>query len=180
MEALQDGFWKQADTVTSVFVHVSVLLAALAGVIKFRLLHIFSRRYKSELECRHHLLFDGRVVFEADYTVSNTGERPIDFTGVSLCLCAAELRDGLLSPNSDRTFARRVLEPIDSEKDRIFHIEAGERSIFTLRAILTSLDPVAFVLCQLTWTHKLQPAPYFGMYVRTESAEQQQTSTVTA
>ena len=164
--ATQEGFWKQAETIGSVLVHVSVLLAALAGVVKFRLLHIFSRRYKSELECRHHLLADGQIVFEADYTVTNTGERPIDFTGVSLCLCAASVRAGLLSPDVDRRFAERVIDTTDNQRRGVFHIEAGERSIFTLRTVLPTLEPVTFVLCQLSWPLERKLAPYFGMYVR--------------
>jgi hypothetical protein len=163
MAPVQDGLWKQADTITSVLVHISVLLAALAGAIKFRILDIFSRRYKSDLQCRHRLLPDGQIVFEADYTVINTGERPIDFTGVSLRLCAAEPRDGLLSPALNRIFAERSLKPIDNKMRSLFHVGAGQRSIFTLRTMLSSLDPVTFVLCQLTWPYKRDPAPYHGL-----------------
>lgn len=166
---LPDGFWKQADTVTSVLVHVSILLATLGAAIKFRMLHLLSRRYKSELVCRHHVLSDNQVVFEAEYTVNNTGERPIELTRVNLRLCAAENRAGLLSPDQARTFAERVLEWRDSDKMGLFHIEAGERSTFTLRTMLTTLEPVAFVLCQLSWKDKRQPAPYVGLYVRADA-----------
>jgi hypothetical protein len=160
--------WKEAETITSVFVHGTVFLAFIAGVIKFKLLHV-SRRYKSELECRHHVLPDGQIVFEADYIVTNTGERPIDFISVSLHLCAAELRDdGLLSRDPGRSFARRVIN--NNPKQRNFHLEAGERSTFTLRTMLTSLDAVTFVLCQLSWKGKCPPAPYNGLYVRADVA----------
>lgn len=163
-------FWKQADTITSVLVHVSVFLAAMAAAIKFRMLHLLSRRYKSELACRHHVLASGQVVFEADYTVNNTGERPIDLARVSLRLCAAECREGLLSPDQERIFAERNLDPTDTEKRGLFHIEAGERTTFTLRTMLASLEPITFVLCQLSWHEHRQPAPYIGLYVREDGA----------
>ena len=167
---LQDDFWKQADTITSVFVHISILLAAIAAAIKFRMLHLLSRRYKSELACRHHVIAGGQVVFEVEYTVNNTGERPIDLARVNLCLCAAECREGVLSPDQKCIFAERTLNATDSETLGLFHIEAGERSTFTLRTMLKSLEPVSFVLCHLSWDEHRQPAPYIGLYVREDGA----------
>lgn len=169
---MEEGFWKQAETITSVLEHLSILLAAIAAAIKFRMLHLLSHRYKSELACRHHVLSDGQVVFEADYTVNNTGERPMYLSGVSLRLCAAQSRDRLLLPDEERVFAERLHKPADSDKRGLFQIEAGERSTFTIRTMLKNLEPVTFVWCQLSWRQKRLPAPYVGMYVRDDSAGQ--------
>jgi hypothetical protein len=168
--AVEDGFWKQAETITSVLEHVSILLAAIAAAIKFRMLHLLSHRYKSELQCHHYVLSDQQIVFEAEYTVNNTGERPLYLTGVSLRLCSAQSRDGLLLPDQERVFAERLHQPADSDKRGLFQIEAGERSMFTIRTLLTNLEPVTFVSCQLSWQNRRQPAPYVGMYVREDGA----------
>ena len=154
-----------AQTVTSVLVSLSVLGGAVVAVIKFRVLHLFSRRYRSELQCKHYALPNGRVIFEADYTIYNTGERPIALSSVTMRLHPAT-RDGvLLVPDRTTLLAERILEPTDREKRGLFQIEAGERSICTLRCELAELHDVVFVHCQLSWPDRRNPAPYIGMYV---------------
>jgi hypothetical protein len=164
---------KELETITSIGVHITVFAAAIAGAYKFRLLRLVAHRYKSEVQCRHYVLGKNQIAFVAEYTVSNIGERPIDFTGVSLRLCAGKLDAGLLAPDSSICFAERVLDRGDAT-DTIFHIAAGERSIFMLRTILPKLDPVVFVVCQLKWKEgRAAPAPFIHLYVRIDEAAQQ-------
>src|SRR5690349_17460028 len=122
--------WTGAHTVTSVLVDVSVLLGALAAVIKFRVLNILSRRYRSELACTHHVLPNGDVVFIGDYIIHNTGDRPILLTRVTLRLHPARRDGAILRADDKQTLAERVHSCTDSTKKGLFRIEAGERSIF--------------------------------------------------
>ena len=163
-EPAELGFWTRADTVTSVLVNLSVLLAAIAAMIKLRVLNMLARRYKSELVCHHWLLPSGSVLFEANYAVTNTGERPITLSEVSLSLCASA-RDGvLLKPDREHVLAARRIQPVDRERRAMSIILAGERSAFTLRCELPFIEPVVFVVCQLSWPYKREPAPFIGMY----------------
>jgi hypothetical protein len=162
------AFWSAADTVTSVLVNISVLAAALAALVKFRVFAMFSHRYRSELQCRHHVLPTGQIAFEADYSVHNTGERPIDLTSVTLQLCASATDGPLLVPDPGCVLAERVLGARDADKRGLFRIEAGERSIFTLRCVLAQLDTMVFVRCQLAWKDNRALAPYIGLYVRAD------------
>ncbi len=159
------GFWHAAQTVTSVLVNLSVLAAAVVAVIKFRLLHILGRRYRSELQCTHHALQNGRVIFSAEYSIHNTGERPIALSCVTLRLHPAAREGVLLVPDRQTLLAERVLASADPDKRGLFRIEAGERSIFTLRCELPELNDVVFCFCQLSWPDRRDPAPYVGMYV---------------
>ena len=163
------GFWGQAGTVTSVLVDVTVLIAAVAAAIKFRILHLLARRYRSELSCHHHVLGERRIVLVAEYAVQNTGERPIAFSHVSLSLHPALREQGLLAHDASTVLARRVLVPDDASRG-LFLVEAGERSIFTLRCELPELPEVSFVLCQLSWPDRRPAAPFIGMYVARDSA----------
>jgi hypothetical protein len=163
------GFWKAADTVTSVLVHVSIIAAAVAAAVKLRILHFLGRRYRSELACSHYTLADGRIIFIAEYTIHNAGERPLAVSRVTLTLHPAT-RDGVILVHDERTIlANRTLVP-DAQKRGLFLIEAGERSIFTMRCELPHLPEVAFVVCQLSWPTRRSPAPFIGMYVRSSSA----------
>ncbi|MBW8057563.1 MAG: hypothetical protein FVQ86_06035 [candidate division NC10 bacterium] len=105
------GFWASADTVTSVLVNVSVVAAAVVAVIKFRVLHMLSRRYRSELQCTDYVLRNGRVIFVAEYAVHNTGERPIALSSVTLRLHPTVREGVLLVPNRQALLAERVLKP---------------------------------------------------------------------
>jgi hypothetical protein len=163
-----NGFWSTAQAVTSLMVSLSALAAAVVAVIKFRVLHMFRRRYRSELQCRHHALRNGRVIFEADYTIQNTGERPITVSSVRLRLHPA-IREGvLLVPDRETVLAERVLEATDPDKKGLLQIESGERSICTLRCELAELPGVVFVHCQSSWPDRRDLAPYIGMYVPAE------------
>jgi len=163
-----NGFLSTAQTVTSLLVSLSVLAGAVVAVIKFRLLHLFSRRYRSDLQCRHHVLQNGAVIFEADYTIHNTGERPIALSRVALRLHPAVRKGVLLAPDYATLLAERVLESTDPDKRGLFQIEGGERSIYTLRCEFAELNSVVFLHCQLSWPDRRDPAPYIGMYVPSE------------
>ena len=158
-------FWATANIVTSVLVNMSVLAAAVVAVVKFRVFRMFSRRYRSELVCTHHALPNGRVIFVGEYSVHNTGERPIALLSVTLRLYPAAREVVLLVPDRQALLAERILTPQEHGKRGLFQIEAGERSIFTLRCELPKLDDVVFLLCQLSWSDHREPAPYVGMYV---------------
>jgi hypothetical protein len=162
------------DTIASTLAHLAVFAAALYAIPKYLRLKPLSPRYKSQLETRHYVLSTGEILFAAEYTVSNVGERPISFSEVTLRLCAAKSdNNGLLSPDVATCFAQRAMDP-RKDSDALFHIAAGERTVFCLRKMLPSLDAVSFVLCQLKWEVKgeSQPAPYQDLYVRTDRAAQ--------
>lgn len=163
------GFWAAAASVTSVLVNLSILAAAIVAVVKFRVLHMFSRRYRSELQCTHHQV-GGRVVFVGEYTVHNTGERPIALSRVTLRLHPAARDGALLVPDKGTLLAERVLAPANAGMGGLFQIEAAERSIFTLRCELPELNDVVFLLCQLSWSDSREPAPYVGIYVPAHAA----------
>ena len=162
---IADTFWSRADSITKVLVNLSILGAAAAALVKLKVLNILAHRYTSELACRHHPLPDGQIVFEADYMVRNSGDRPINLATVTLQLCAATHEGILLMPDRSQVLAERVCAVNDLDKRGLFRIEAGERSIFTLRCQLPHLDAVVFVLCQIAWPSRRSPAPYVGMYV---------------
>ena len=153
------------EKITSILVECTILLAAIVGVIKFRLYQLFQHRYRSEFRCTHHELEGGRIIFEGDYIFHNTGERPISISEVELQLYTARSEEGKLVPDEKRQLFSRV---ISSKKglEGLFDIQAGERSIFTIRCELPSLDDVVFVRCQLDWPHKRKPAPYYALYVK--------------
>jgi hypothetical protein len=176
------AFWSRADSVTKVLVNLFVLGGAVAALVKFKVFNMLAYRYTSELVCRHHSLPDGHpdgnIVFEADYLVRNIGDRPINLATVTLQLCAATLdENNLLKPHPTQVLADRVCKVSDRDKPGLFRIEAGERSIFTLRCQLRHLEPVVFVHCQIAWPIRRIPwlsrkpaAPYVGMYVAQKNA----------
>src|SRR5215471_1095599 len=170
MDFLAETFWSRADSVTKVLVNLSVLGAAAAALVKLKVLNMLAHRYTSELTCRHAPLPDGQIVFEADYVVRNSGDRPINLATITLQLCAATHKGILLVPDDKQVLAERICAVTDLDKPGLFRIEAGERSIFTLRCQLPHLDAVVFVLCQIEWPNKRPPAPYVGMYVAQTNA----------
>jgi hypothetical protein len=163
-------FWTNAKTVTSVLANVIVIATAIAALIKFRVYNMFSRRYRSELACKHYVLSTGDVVFVADYTIHNTGNRRIIFSTVTLQLRPAIRNRQLLEANKKQTLAESVLRIEDPERRGLFRIEAGERSTFQLRCQLDTLDPVVFVQCQpkATWRDRRNLALYRTIYVRAD------------
>ena len=159
------GFWATAGAVTSVLVNLSILAGVIVAVIKLRVLHILERKYRSELQCTHHAIGNGRVILLADYSIHNTGEMPIVLSSIRLRLHPAGREGVLVMPDTKTLLAERVIESADREKRGLFQLESGERSIFTLRCELPELNAPVFLLCQISWPYRRVPAPYISIYV---------------
>jgi hypothetical protein len=158
--------WAGVKEVTSVLVDVTLLLGAVAAVFKFRLFNLLGHRWHSTLECAHYELPDRSIVFTADYTVTNRGQRPLRLRAVSLRIVRAR-RDGpLLLADETQPLAERTIRPSDTGMRGNLQIEAGERTIFTIRAVLAELPDVVFVLCALDPVAKRPFTTYRGFYSR--------------
>jgi hypothetical protein len=167
--ALSDGrtmSWDRADVITSVFVNIAVLLGAVGAAIKFRLFNVLSHKWQSELTCRHHVLKTGQIIFEADYTVRNFGQRPLRLDSVRIRLLAAKNADGLMQPDDSRCFATRDIPGPDRQLAGNLDVQPGERTIFTLRCLLEKLDEVVFVVGTLSLPHRRIPAVFRALYIR--------------
>src|SRR5947209_6048575 len=73
---------------------LTVLVAAALAAIKFKIFEVWKQRYRTEMQCRHMALPNGETVFIAEYSIWNTGERPISIDRVSLGICRAKKEDG--------------------------------------------------------------------------------------
>jgi hypothetical protein len=151
---------------TSTLVDVTLLIGAIVAVVKFRIYNIFSQKWRSELACTHCELPNGKILFTADYTVYNSGERPLHLGTVHLRLVAARVDGPLIAADETQVIAERALSPADPRMNGLFRIEAGERTIFPLRCLLDHLDDVVFVLCSFDAKQHRFPAPYRGIYCR--------------
>jgi hypothetical protein len=134
---IAETFWSRADSVTKVLVNLSILGAAAAALVKLKVLNILAHRYTSELVCQHHPLPDGQIVFEADYVVRNSGDRPINLGTVTLQLCAATREGVLLMPDRTQVLAERVCAVSDHDKRGLFRIEAASSRSDASSLILT-------------------------------------------
>lgn len=152
-------------------VDVVLLIGAISAAIKFRLFNILGHRWRSDLVCAHHMLPDSSVIFTADYTVNNTGQRPLRLNKVTIRLTGARQEGSLLLPDESRIYATRLFEGGDPVLKGLFQIEPGERTIFPLRARLADLDDAVFVLCEFSLTQKRVPGAYRGLYVRSSTAK---------
>lgn len=155
---------------TGIAVDVVLLLGALAAVIKFRLFNLLGHRWRTEAICMHWDLPDKSVIFTADYTILNTGQRPLRVSAVTMRLTGVRQEGTLLIPDENREYASRVMRAGDPALKGIFQIEPGERTIFTLRTKLPDLDDAVFVLCDFTLVQRRTPAGYRGFYVRSRPA----------
>jgi hypothetical protein len=157
---------KDFHEASGLLVDVVLLIGAIGAAIKFRLFNILGFRWRSDLECAHYLLPDSSVVFTADYTVHNTGQRPLRLKNVTIRLAGARQEGALLKPDERRICATRIFESGDPALKGLFEIEPGERTIFPLRAQLPSLDDAVFVLCEFSLEQKRIPGAYRGFYVK--------------
>ena len=151
---------------TGLLVDVTLLLGALAAVIKFRLLNVLGHRWRSELTCAHWDMEDGSIVFTADYILHNTGPRVLHLQRVTLRLVEARAEGPLLTPNEARVLAERTMVNTDKSLLGLFWIESGERTIFTLRCRLEKLPDTVFVMCGFDMKHRRVPAAFRGFYCR--------------
>ena len=167
MPSLSLKDWRE---VSGLMVDIVVLLGALIAAIKFRIYNLFGHRWRSDLACAHYELSDSSVIFTADYTVHNTGQRPLHLTTITVSL-ARTMQDGLLVvADNKQIFASRVFEEENPAFKGLCQIEPGERSIFPIRVKLPALDDVIFVLCEFKVRHKRVPGAYRGMYVKSKPA----------
>jgi hypothetical protein len=162
--------WEQLHHVSGFLVDCTLLAAAVMAVIRFRLFNVLGHRWRSDLVCTHWDQDDGSVIFTADYTLQNTGQRPLQLRAVSLTLVGATLEGSLLAPDANRALAQRILRSEDPTLQGLFQIEPGERAIYTLRCRLDSLDDVVFVLCGFDLKQRRVPAAYRGFYCRSPPA----------
>jgi len=169
--ALQDRItmlasWEAAQHVTGVLVDVTLLLGAIGAIVKFQLFNIFGHRWHSTLDCAHYELPDGSVVFTADYTVTNRGQRPLRLRAVSLRLVQCRRQGHILLPDETAPIAERIIRPSDPGMKGNLQIESGERTIFTLRAALPELPDQVFVVCALDAVTKRSYTSFRGFYSR--------------
>lgn len=120
---MSETFWDTADKITSLFVHLSVLAAAIFATVKFRLLRTLGRRYQSELQCKHYSLDRNKSIFVGEYSVYNTGERPIALTRVTLRLHPAIREGAFLIPNEQTLLVENVVDHTDHEQRGLVNIE---------------------------------------------------------
>lgn len=163
-----DVNWQTVHEATGVLVDVTILLAGLGAVVKFRLLNMFGHRWRSDLVCAHWRLGDGSYVFTADYVLHNTGPRALQLDRVTLRLVPAKSDDRLLAPDESALLAERILSPTDPALRGLFHIEAGERTIFTLRCRLQELPDCVFILCAFDLRQRRVPAAFRGFYCKAQ------------
>lgn len=162
--------WDALETASAVFVNLTILFGAAAAIMKFQLYNLLGHRWRSDLTCKHYNLPDGSLVFTADYSITNTGERPLRLTKVRVRLLPAICEGVLLKPDSDHCIAERIMSPTDSTLKGLFQIEPSERSIFTLRCKLPQLKDVVFIQCGFESPDHRVPAAFSGIYVKSQDA----------
>lgn len=157
---------EQFHDLTGAVVDVTVVLAAIGAVVKFRLLNMLGHRWRSELTCAHWQLQDASYVLAADYALHNTGPRVLQVESVTLRLVPTRAEGPLLLPDDSKVLAQRHLSPSDPSLAGLFQIESGERTLFTLRCQLADLPEAVFVLCSFQLKHRRVPAAWRGFYCR--------------
>ena len=165
---------KELSEVSGLLVNLVLLVGAVVAVIKFRLFNILGHRWRSDLTCNHYVLPDRRIVFTADYTVVNTGQRPLRLSSVTIRLTQIRVDGSLIFPDESQTIATRTFEAGNPAFKGLFQIEPGERTIFPIRVQLPHLEEVMFVLCDFTLKQKRVPAAYRGFYVKSRPANVQE------
>jgi hypothetical protein len=138
--------WDSASKISGFLVDVTLLLGAVAAILKFRLFNLLGHRWHSSLQCQHYELPDGTFVCTADYVVANTGQRPTHLRAVSLQLLESRREGPLLLPDDNRVIATRTIRPTEPGQRGNLQIEAGERTIFTIRCHVPTLPGCVFVV----------------------------------
>ncbi len=96
--------------------------------------------------------------------------RPIRVTEVSISLTGVRQEGSLLLPDENQKYATRIMRSGDPALKGVFQIEPGERTIFTIRTKLPTLEDAVFVLCDFSVSYKRTPASYRGFYVKSPPA----------
>jgi hypothetical protein len=159
--------WARVGEATHVLVDITILLGGLAAIVKFQLFHLLTHRWHSSVDCMHHVLPDGSIVFNADYRVTNTGQRPIYVREVKLRLLPARADGALLLPDeSAHPIASRHLSADDLRTRGNFRIEPGERTIFPRRCHLDELPDYVFISCAFNPDSRRPGTIFRGFYCR--------------
>ena len=172
--------------VLSVAQTITVLVAALVGAIKFKVFQIWKHAFRTDMQCSHSVTSTGETIFVAEYTIQNTGDRPLSIDRVLLQLCPAlRVHGGHLMPDRSTNilmptlFAKleqsagpeRHFKPLGSHGE----IMKGERSTFTLRCCLRELPDVFFVFGEFNWTKSWfrpdrKPSFYSSLYIKSKAS----------
>lgn len=172
--------------VLSVAQTITVLAAALVGAIKFKVFQIWKHTFRTDMQCHHSVRSTGETIFIAEYTIQNTGDRPLSIDSVLLQLCPAlQVHGGHLMPDRSTNILMPTLfaerEP-SAGPERHFkplgslgEIMKGERSTFTLRCCLRELPDVFFVFGEFTWTKswfrpERKPSFYSSLYIKSQAS----------
>lgn len=163
--------WEHLHQITGIIVDTIIVFGATVAAVKFRLFNVLGHRWRSEVESSHWELGDGSIIFSAEYTIHNTGQRTLQIQDVSMGLVPARVENSLLVPDEVKVLAEREMVSGDPRLRGIFHIAAGERTIFTLRCKLAQLDDVVFVMCRFNLGTKRIPAGFRGFYCRRQVSQ---------
>ena len=161
---------EQVHQWTGTAVDLAVLAGAIAAAIRFRIFHIFGRRWTSDVRCFHTTVKRGMVIFVAEYIITNTGRRPLRLESAEMRLVPAHRDGSLLVPDEKTAIAERAMRATDPRYTPLFTIEPGERTIFTLRCQLPRLDETVFILCSFSLIGNRRPAAFSGFYVKRRNA----------
>jgi hypothetical protein len=162
------------QTVSGALANVALLLGAIGAGIKFRLFNLLGHRWHSDLECAHYILPDGSIVFTADYTVTNRGQRPLHLRTVTMRVVGTRREGRLLLPDEAEVLASRTHRISEPGLRGNSQIEPTERSIYTIRAVLPQLPDVVFVMCTLEPETKRPPSEFRGFYCRWPAVQHSQ------
>ncbi len=154
------------EKLTSILVHLTVFVASLVAIIKLKLYKLLEHRYQSEFRATHTPLSDNKILFEGDYVVLNTGERPIKLTKVDIGLYGVQRINGQVVIDHDNEIFKRVISIDDETVAGLMTIHSGEKVIFTVRCELSHLDDMMFVNCRFEWPYKRKPGSYLSLYVK--------------
>ena len=152
------------NTLADILVKLTLVLGAIAAAVKFKIFRLYERRYATRLSATHSVLADGKILFEADYRINNTGQRPIEITEIDLSLFPAMLQDSLVFPDDTNPILNRTISGEATAALRV--IEAGESTTFTLRCVLDHMEDTVFVRGRFRWRHKRLPGDYLSLYVK--------------
>ena len=165
--------WQLWDTISGFFVNVVVIVGAVVAIVKLRLYHVFHRRCRTETVCSHVEFGKDRVLFRGNYIVHNIGELPILLKNVKVRLLGCkQAASQLIEKDEDNELGSRSFNA-NSCPD-LCGIEAGERSIFTLRLVLRELPDVVFFVCDLDWPYRQAQSGYTGIYVKAQPGGEEQ------
>lgn len=155
------------NDILTALVKAAGLIAAILGIAKFKLYQLFGRKYRSSFTASHQALENGSMVFEGDYHILNTGQRPIKLSKVELTMVGSKIEDkNLIVPDEGEKLAIRTFDETDPILRNLLYLSAGEGATFPLRCKLTELPETVFVCCSFQWNYRRPPAPFNSMYVR--------------